>query len=127
MRRSINIAVIYLSIISLLFSQTTPAHAALISTEQSMIEQRIDVDRKALQDVLNRDVARTLLEDHGITHEQAQERINAMTDQEVQMFSQKFEELSAGGSIGIVAAVLILILLFIALELSGKTDVFNGM
>lgn len=127
MRNILNIAVIYISALTLLFSQTMPAYAGLIGTEQFMNQQLVELDRETLRNVFDRDEARTLLEKHGITHEQAQERVNAMTDQEVRLFAQKFEEQPAAGSVGIVAALLIIVLLFIALELSGKTDVFNGM
>lgn len=127
MRNTLNLAVIYISTLTLLFSQSMPAYASLISTEQFMDQQILELDRETLRNVFSRDEARMLLEKHGITHEQAQERVNAMTDQEVRIFAQKFGAQPAGGSVGIVAAVLIIVLLFIALELSGKTDVFNGM
>ncbi len=127
MRTTLNIAVIYLTALTLLFGQTMPAYAGLIGTEQFMDQQLVEVDRETLRNVFDRDEARALLEKHGITHVQAQERVNAMTDQEVRIIAQKFETQPAGGSVGIGAAVLIIVLLFIALELSGKTDVFNGM
>ena len=104
-----------------------PAYAGLIGTEQFMSQQLVELDRETIRNVLDRDEARTLLEKHGVTSEQAHERINAMTDEEVRHFAQKFEQLPTGGSFGVVAAVLILVLLFIALELSGKTNVFNGL
>ena len=127
MRNAINFAVIYISAIALMFSQTMPAYAGIIGTDQFMSQQQVELDRETIRNVLERDDARTLLEKHGVTSLQAHERINAMTDEEVRVFTQKFEQLPTGGSFGIVAAVLVLVLLFIALELSGKTDVFNGL
>lgn len=127
MRNSLNIAVIYISALTLLFSQTMPAYAGLIGTEQFMGQQLVELDRETLRNVFDREDARALLENNGITQAQAQDRVNAMTDREVRIFAQKFGEQPAGGSVGVVAAVLIIVLLFIALELSGKTDVFNGM
>ena len=126
MQNSLNFGVIYLSAMALLFSQTIPAYAGVIGTEQFLNQQVSEINRDTLSEIFSRDEARMLLEKHGVTSEQAQARINAMTDEEVRIFAQKFEELPAGG-VGIVAAVLILVLLFIALELSGKTDVFKGM
>lgn len=127
MRNTLNITVIYVSAITFMFSQTMPAYAGLIGTEQFMSEQFVQLDRETLHNALNRDEAHTLLKKHGVTSEQAQERVKAMTEEEVRVFAQKFDELHAGGSFGVVAAVLVLVLLFIALELSGKTDVFNGL
>ena len=63
---------------------------------------------------------------NGVIPEQAQERINYLTNDEAKIFAQRFEKLPSGG-IGAVAAILIIILLFIALDLSGKTDVFKGV
>ncbi len=104
-----------------------PAYAGLIGTEKLMAQELIEQNRETLRDVFDREEARTFLENHGITSEQAQERIDAMTDEEVRVFAQKFEEMPAGGSIGAIAAVLIIVLLFIALDMSGKTDVFKGI
>ena len=127
MRKILNTVAIYISVIAFTFSQSMPAYAGLIGTEQIMAEHYIEIDRESLREILDRSEARTILEKHGITRELAQQRINAMTDQEVRLFAKKFEELPAAGSIGVVAALLILVLLFIALELSGKTDVFSGL
>ena len=127
MKKRLHFAVIYISVFTLMFSQTMPAYAGLIGTEQLMAQELIEQNRETLRDVFDREEARTLLENHGITSEQAQERIDAMTDEEVRVFAQKFEEMPAGGSIGAIAAVLIIVLLFIALDMSGKTDVFKGI
>ncbi len=121
------ISIIYLSSIALVLSQTMPVYAGLIGTEQFMAQQLADQDRDILRNMIKRDEAQKLLENYGVTNEQAQERINAMTNEEVRRFAQQLEELPAAGGVGLAAALLILILLFIALELSGKTDVFNGI
>lgn len=121
------ISIIYLSSMALVLSQAMPAYAGLIGTEQSMAQQLVDQDRDILRNMIKRDEAQMLLENNGVTYEQAQERINAMTNEEVRRFAQQLEELPAAGGVGLAAALLILILLFIALELSGKTDVFNGI
>lgn len=127
MRSLFNITVIYVSTFALIFSQAMPAYAGLIGTEQFMAQQLVEKDRETLRKTLERDEARSLLEQYGVSTEYAQERIDAMTDEEVRIFSQKLEELPAAGSFGVVAAVLILVLLFIVLELSGKTDIFKGI
>lgn len=127
MRNGLNIAVVYISALVLIFSQAMPAYAGLIGTEQFMNQQMVDQDREVLRNVLERSEAQSLLEKHGVTTKQAQVRIDAMTDAEVRILAQRFEELPAAGNFGVVAAVLIVILLFIALELSGKTNIFKGI
>jgi len=119
-------AVIYISALTLIFSQISPAHAGFIGTEQFAAQQRNDQDREILYNLFKKEEAKTLLEQYGVTPEKAQERINSLTNDEARTFAQKFEELPAGG-VGAIAAILIIVLLFIALDLSGKTDVFNGV
>ncbi len=118
---------IYLSSMALVFSQTMPVYAGFIGTEQFMTQQEVNQDRDTLRTMIKQDEAQKLLENYGVTAEQAQERINAMTNEEVRVFAQQLEELPAAGGVGIVAALLILVLLFIILDLSGKSDVFKGI
>ena len=126
MRYSLNIAVIYVSVIALMFSQTMPAYAGLIGTEQFMDQQLVELDRETIRSVLNRDEARTLLEKHGVSKEQAQVRIDALTDEEVRVVAQKFEELPAAGS-GILLGILVVVLVFIILDLAKVTNVFKSI
>lgn len=127
MRNAINIAVIYVSAIALMFSQTMPAYAGLIGTEQFMAQQLVELDRETILNVLDRDEARTLLEKHGVSKEQAQERIDALTDEEVRVVAQKFEKLPAAGDGGILLGVLVVILVFIILDLAKVTNIFKSI
>ncbi len=127
MRVLLNKVVIFLLALTLLISQSMPAYAGLVGTKQLIDQQLLELDRETLLNVFERDEAHSLLQKHGITHKQAQDRVNAMTDQEIYVFVQKFEEQQAAGSVGIAAAVLIIVLLFIVLDLSGKTDVYKGI
>ncbi len=127
MRNAINIAVIYVSAIALMFSQTMPAYAGLIGTEQFMAQQLVELDRETILNVLDRDEARTLLEKHGVSKEQAQERIDALTDEEVRVVAQKFEKLPAAGGGGILLGVLVVILVFIILDLAKVTNIFKSI
>ena len=116
MRKISNMLVVYISITALMFGHTMPAHAGLIGTDQFLNEQVTNQDREILYEILNRSEAQTLLEKNGVSKIQAQERIAALTDEEVRMFAQNFEALPAGG-IGSAAAILILVLLAIVLVL----------
>ncbi len=118
---------VYICSLLLVFSQTMPAYAGLIGTEQFMAQQLVDQDRVTLRNVVEREEARNLLGKHGVSTEQAHKRIDAMTADEVRILTQSFNELPKAGNVGVVAAVLILVLLLIALDLSGKTDIFKGI
>ena len=126
MYKGLHIAMIYIFSVTLIFSQSFPAYAGLIGTEKFIIQQHNDQDRETLENIFKREEAISLLEKYGVTPEQAQERINSLTEDEARTFVQKFEEMPAGG-VGAIAALLIIVLLFIALDLSGKTDVFKGI
>ena len=93
MRNFFNLTIIYVSVLTLVFSQTMPAYAGLIGTEQFMANHIADQNRQTLHNVLERDDARKLLEKHGVSTEQAQERIDAMTNEEVRIMAQKFDSL----------------------------------
>ncbi len=127
MRNFFNLTIIYVSVLTLVFSQTMPAYAGLIGTEQFMANQIADQDRQTLHNVLERDDARKLLEKHGVSTEQAQERIDAMTNEEVRIMAQKFDSLPTAGDGGILLAVLVVILVFVILDLAGVTDIFKSI
>jgi hypothetical protein len=93
-------------------------YAGLISTDQIMHQQSLDRDRTTLRVMLERKEAQILLENHGVSTLQAQERINAMTDAEVRLFAEKFQNLPAAGGLGGAAAILILVLVIIILAIS---------
>lgn len=67
---------------------------------------------------------RELLTSNGLTVEQTQQRINALTDKEAQQRAEKFDEQPADG---VLIALLIVILEFIILELAGVTEIFTGI
>ena len=118
MCKVLNFVIVYISITTLIFSQTIPAYAGIIGTDQFMAQLYVDQDRELLYNKLDRHEVLKLLKQHGVSTKQAQERIDAMTNEEVRILAQKFEELPAAGSIGTAAAILILALVVIALVLS---------
>ncbi len=109
--------VVYISVFSLLFTHTVPVYAGVVGTGQLLDEYHVEHKRERLLSIVTRVDAQVLLEQNGVSTELAQERINAMTDAEIQMFADKFEDLPAAGSVGTAAALLILILLILVLAL----------
>lgn len=81
-------------------------------------------DREKLRALMVRDKVRRLLASNGLTVEQTQQRVNALTEKEAQHLAEKFNEQPAGS---ILIALLIVILVFIILELAGVTDIFTGI
>ena len=99
------------------------AVAGVISTQQYLTT----VDREAalarIDAVLAREEVRTRLEHYGVDPVAADERIAALTDQELSLLATELENLPAGGDLlGVVGIVFIVLLI---LELVGVIDIFS--
>ncbi len=104
-----------------------PAQAALVSTATLLQTQDNDLARQKVSEFLTRhDVARHL-QTWGVAPDEAQARVDAMTDQEVNILAAKIDLVPAGGdALGIV--LLVSIVAFITLvitDIIGVTDVFT--
>ena len=99
------------------------AVAGVITTQQYLTA----VDREAalarIDAVLAREEVRTRLEHYGVDPVAADERIAALTDQELSLLATELENLPAGGDLlGVVGIVFIVLLI---LELVGVIDIFK--
>lgn len=101
-----------------------PANAAIVGTDQIVAETELDAQRAELNELLLRDDVRQQLIDMGVDVEHVQERIDHMTASELAQLDGKMEELPAGGVLGAVLAV---ILILILLDVLGTTDVFPNV
>ena len=118
-------ALVYVLVMSFTFVQTAPAIAGIVGTDSFLTEQSIQQDRENLRTLMTRSEVRTLLQQTGLTVEQAQQRVDALTDTEVRQLAQRFEELPAAGDAAVV--ILVIALVVIILELAGITDIFTGI
>ena len=118
MRNRFNTVIIFVSCMVLIFNHAVPVHAGIISTDKIMSQQFVSQDRAVVYKALEREEVQMLLEKFGVSTQQAKQRVDALTEKEVTTLAQKFNELPAAGSIGTVAAILILVLLIIILSLS---------
>ncbi len=118
-------ALVYVLILSLVFLHVSPAIAGIVGTDSVLAEKTIQQDRENLRTLMSRDEVRTLLENNGLTVEEAQARVDSLTDSEVRLMAKKYDELPAAGDAGIVILVIILVVLI--LELAGITDIFTGI
>lgn len=122
MRLHLTKSVAYLLAASFLFMQVAPAYAGMIGTQTLVDQASVELDRDRLKNALERDQVRDLLADHGVSIEQAEERIDALTDAEVSQLAADFDELPAGG---IIEILIIAALVVVVLELVGITDIFT--
>lgn len=110
--------------VSIAFFQIAPSYAGIVGTDKSFAEYSAQNDREKLRTLMARDEVKDLLANNGLTVKQAQQRVDALTDNEAQLLAEKFDEQPAGG---FLIALLIVILVFIILEMAGVTDVFTGI
>jgi hypothetical protein len=104
-------------------SLQTAAHAGVISTQQYLTAIDRDATRARIDAVLAREEVRGRLEQYGVDPIAANERIAALTDQELELLATELESLPAGGNLlGVVGVVFIVLLI---LELVGVIDIFS--
>ena len=104
-------------------SLQTAARGGVISTQEYLTTVDRDATLARIDAVLAREEVRSRLEHYGVDPVAAEERIAALTDQELSLLATELESLPAGGSLLGVAGVVFIVLLI--LELVGVIDIFN--
>jgi hypothetical protein len=101
----------------------TTAVAGIVTTTEILDAQQVQQERERIQDWMAREDVRDQLTSLGVDVDDAQARVNNMTDQEVMVMASRMDEMSAGSGTGEI--VIIGILVLIILELTGVTDIFT--
>jgi len=99
------------------------AHAGVISTQEYIAAVDRDATLARIDAVLAREEVRSRLEHYGVDPAAANERIAALTDQELSLLATELESLPAGGDLLAVVGIAFIVLLI--LELVGVIDIFN--
>ena len=100
------------------------AEAGMVGTETVIADEA--GDRALLAGLLNRDTVRDSLVAHGVTVEEAQKRIAALSDAEVALLAGNVADDPAGeGLVGaVVFAGLIAFIVLLVADVTGQSDVF---
>lgn len=98
------------------------ANAAMVETDVVVDHALAEQGRAKIMALVKRDDVRAQLEDRGVTTEQAQARVDALTDEEVLQVAGKLDQLPAGGDI-LGTAVFIFIVLLVT-DILGYTKIF---
>ena len=101
------------------------ALAAMIGTESIINVDRGQSPRDYLNNLLAREDIQAALVNHGIDPQEAQNRIDSLSDAEVNDIVNKLDQLPAGGVLGtllIIVFLVFVILLFT--DIAGYTDIF---
>ena len=101
------------------------ALAALIGTEELMGLQKAVEARAYITSVLAREDIQKALIARGIDPIEAQARVGTLTDQEAIEFAGTMEQLPAGGVIGYIVGLAVLVFLVLLItDILGYTDIF---
>ncbi|XOV85561.1 MAG: PA2779 family protein [bacterium] len=103
---------------------TTNSHAQFITTDDALAIQQHSQASKRVSNFLAREEVQEHLIKFGVPAEQAEQRIAALTPQELMALDARISEMPAGGIAEVIGIVVIV--LFI-LELLGVTDVFTAI
>ena len=98
-------------------------YADVISTEEYLAAIDRDATLARIDAVLARDEVRSRLENYGVDPVAANERIAALTEQELTLLATELDNLPAGGDLLAVVGIAFIVLLI--LELVGVIDIFN--
>ena len=75
-----------------------PAQGAMITTEDTLDGgSRVDFDRLRIKAFVCRQDVIARLQSYGISSEEAQARVDSLTDQEIALIADKLDQLPAGG------------------------------
>lgn len=102
---------VLIGLLSMLLILVTPVQAGMVGTEEILLQQ----DRAQLARMLERDDVQQQLIELGVDPDSARERVNQMTVEEVAQLNGRLAELPAGGNIGTVEILLIIIIILLVI------------
>lgn len=98
------------------------AQAAMISSSTQASAEQGFYNRDQIQQMLTSQSVQGQLVSMGVDPEQANQRIAALSDSEMQTLNEKMSELPKGGILGLIGAVFVVLLV---LEIVGVIDIFK--
>ena len=101
---------------------TSSASAGMVGTGELLTEQRTDLDRQSLLNMLERDEVKEKLAEMGVSQEQVEQRIQNLTPEELSSFEQQLAEAPVGE--GVVGIIVLFLLVFIITDMLCATNIF---
>jgi hypothetical protein len=92
------------------------AQAGMIGANQSMSAAAVQADRDIVLNFLNRSQTVEQLQSLGVDAQSARDRVAAMTDDEISAIAGKVKELPAGGLVGLLLVVLLVVLIGVVVQ-----------
>ena len=104
---------IFISTLIFLLTAQTPLYAGIVTTTDIVEAQTHEINREKLSALLSRDDVRQALEAQGVDAANAQQRVNSMTNTEIQQLAANMDQLPAGGNLSTIEWLLIIIIIII--------------
>ncbi len=127
MKKSAQPSCVYLAIVLLLVpTWYQSASAAMIGTESLLPAGRQQETREYLNQMTARQEIRLALIAQGIAPQEAELRLDSLTDEEIALLGQKIDDLSAGRGVVIFSLIIVAVIVaaFIIFNYTSVTDVF---
>jgi len=106
-------------------SMISPVFADIVPTNALLNQERLESTRDEVSSMLQREQVASMLTRMGVDVQSAQARVGSMTQSELELLTEKMQELPAGeGALGTVAMVLLILIL---LDVAGVTDIFPAV
>lgn len=113
--------------LAILMAMTTvwssAATADVIATGELLTEQRADLDRSSLLNMLEQQEVKDKLADMGVSQEVVEERIQNLTPSELAEFEQQLAQAEVGE--GVVGIIVLFLLVFIITDMLCATNLFS--
>jgi hypothetical protein len=98
------------------------AAAAIVSTREATAPTGITAERERIISLFSREEVRKSLEEHGVAPQAAIDRIQTLSDEEIQQLAASIDQAPAGGDvIGVLFTIFIILLVT---DILGLTKVF---
>ncbi len=127
--RGMKKAVAYLVIVAFSFLSlvVAPVQAAMVGTADILKAQSDDLARQKVKLFMERQDVVQQIQAWGVNPDEAQARVDTMTDEEISLLAAKIDQLPAGGdALGFILAVAVIIfVVLIITDIMGVTDVFT--
>ena len=104
-----------------------PVQATIVGTDAVLQAADVDAARQTVKSFLDREEVVQRLQQWGVTAEEAQARIDAMTAEEVTLLAGEIDRLPAGGdALGFfLVLALVTFIVLVVLDIMGVTDIFT--
>lgn len=123
--QSVRQLVCYILVSMVMFAGlVSQSHAVMLGTDTVAAEVSSDLGRAEIKDLLARQDVSDKLASLGVDIADVSDRVDSMSDAEVAELNQQMADLPAGGVLG---AIVLVLLILILLDVAGVTDIFPGV